>query len=189
MKTNCVVCNKIMNVKPSRLKRVKYGITCSKTCFGERQKVQMKGDGNHQKGLKGDLNSSFKSDIRITNYGYRVIRVPNHPFRDHKDFMREHRLIVEQNYTQFKSEYFESIEGRPYLKRTIDVHHKDGNKLNNNPDNLAVMTRSEHTTLHNEEKTIIRNTSDGRIIGVTKLDELLENPEGDNQQPSSMKLL
>lgn len=29
-----------------------------------------------------------------------------------------------------------------------DVHHKDGNVLNNDPDNLEAMTRSQHTTHH-----------------------------------------
>lgn len=30
----------------------------------------------------------------------------------------------------------------------LDVHHIDGNKLNNNIDNLMVLTRSEHTKIH-----------------------------------------
>lgn len=47
-----------------------------------------------------------------------------------------------------------------------------------------VLTRSEHTSIHNKEKEIIRNSQNGRIIGVVKREELLENPEVDNQQPS-----
>lgn len=31
------------------------------------------------------------------------------------------------------------------------VHHKDNNHFNNNPDNLVVMTRSEHSSLHMTE--------------------------------------
>jgi hypothetical protein len=31
-----------------------------------------------------------------------------------------------------------------------DVHHKDKNKLNNNPDNLEVLTREEHEVEHNQ---------------------------------------
>ena len=41
----------------------------------------------------------------------------------------------------------EQILGRK-LERYEIVHHKDGNKLNNTPDNLVVMTLKEHTRLH-----------------------------------------
>ena len=41
----------------------------------------------------------------------------------------------------------ETILGRELAKDEV-VHHKDGNSLNNSPDNLMVMTRSEHTRLH-----------------------------------------
>ena len=44
----------------------------------------------------------------------------------------------------------ESILGRKLSKDEI-VHHKDGNKLNNNPDNLVVMSKKEHTLLHMKE--------------------------------------
>jgi hypothetical protein len=47
-----------------------------------------------------------------------------------------------------------------YLKRKLlmheDVHHKDGNKLNNNIDNLEIISHAEHTIVSN--KTRIRKT-------------------------------
>lgn len=53
----------------------------------------------------------------------------------------------------------EQILGRPLLK-TEDVHHKDENPLNNNPDNLEVIDHVEHTRahgikLHFEDKEMI----------------------------------
>lgn len=43
----------------------------------------------------------------------------------------------------------EDILGRP-LKKTEVVHHKDHNRLNNNPDNLMVFkTAADHTAFHN----------------------------------------
>lgn len=47
----------------------------------------------------------------------------------------EHRRVAEQ------------ILGRPLATNEI-VHHKDGNKHNNSPDNLEVMTQSEHMKEH-----------------------------------------
>lgn len=51
--------------------------------------------------------------------------------------------------------------------------------------NLEILTRSEHTIIHNLEKEIIRDPTNGRITGVFKRGELLGNPNiRDNQQPS-----
>jgi hypothetical protein len=47
----------------------------------------------------------------------------------------EHRKVMEE------------IVGRPLTFNEV-VHHKDGNHLNNDPSNLEVMTRSEHTRHH-----------------------------------------
>ena len=32
--------------------------------------------------------------------------------------------------------------------KSYDIHHKDGNKLNNSPDNLKILTRKEHKAEH-----------------------------------------
>ena len=44
-------------------------------------------------------------------------------------------------------EVMESALGRPLAPSEI-VHHKDGNKLNNAPDNLELMSVSDHTSHH-----------------------------------------
>lgn len=48
---------------------------------------------------------------------------------------------------------------------------------------MQVVTISEHISIHNKSKEIIRDNN-GRITGVRKLGELLENLEVDNQQLS-----
>ena len=60
----------------------------------------------------------------------------------------EHRVIAEQ------------IIGRPLAKGEI-VHHKDGNKHNNDPSNLEVMTQSEHLKLHWHEMRAARKAKHG----------------------------
>ena len=49
----------------------------------------------------------------------------------------------------------EALLGRTLLKNEV-VHHIDGNYLNNDPENLQVMTKSEHTQLHVREQIALR---------------------------------
>lgn len=51
----------------------------------------------------------------------------------------EHRTVAEQ------------MLGRPLARDEI-VHHIDGNKRNNDPSNLQVMTQAEHARLHMLER-------------------------------------
>ena len=59
----------------------------------------------------------------------------------------EHRFIVEKTL------------GRK-LSRDEVVHHVDGNKLNNKIENLVVMTRSEHSAMHQKGK---KNSDETRL--------------------------
>ena len=65
--------------------------------------------------------SELRSDYRSLRVGGRV--------------RETHRYVMEQKL------------GRKLLRTEI-VHHIDGNKLNNNPDNLELMTLVEHTRMH-----------------------------------------
>lgn len=184
----CPICGKEFYLKPSRIKSCKNGVTCSRECAGKLKSIYSRGEGNHQYGLKGELNSSFKGH-EITHKNHNVVDIyvycPGHPYANECNRVVKHRLVVEQNHTLFNSNCFNEINGKFYLKKEYQVHHKDGDHNNNDVSNLEVLTRSEHTTIHNLEKEIIRDPINGRITGVVKRGELLENPNiEDNQQPS-----
>jgi hypothetical protein len=66
--------------------------------------------------------------------GYRRIRTPTHPNADVKGYVAEHRLVMEAHI------------GR-YLDREEHVHHRDGDKLNNQIKNLEIVT---HVRPHGE---------------------------------------
>lgn len=154
----CVICGREMYLKPSRLKRVKNGITCSLECSYKLKSEYMKGDGNHQYGLVGDKNASFKNSELVTNYGYLLEYCPGHPYPHDRSNQTtrvlQHRLVVERNSDRFDEAYFEFIDGWKVLKPEYDVHHINEDKKDNRIENLEILTRSEHTIHHNHSKCV-----------------------------------
>lgn len=189
--TVCTYCGKEFHLKPYKLTTTGtiQGHYCSRKCMALDRKTKMLGILNHQFGLKGELNTSFKgTEILQKNNNLTEILVymPNHPYRDQCNRVKKHRLIVEQNYQLFDFKYFEEVNGQIVLKKDSQVHHLDGDHNNNSIDNLIPCTRKEHKQYH---KSIITDRDNlGRIVkivtAVVKREELLGSPEEDNQQPS-----
>lgn len=81
---------------------------------------------------------------RITNKnqfvsgGYMWIYKPDY-HRSHKGYTQEHLFIWEQ-------------KNKKQLPRGFVIHHKDGNKLNNNLDNLILLSRREHYIIEKKIK-------------------------------------
>jgi len=79
----------------------------------------------------GDGHPNWKGGIR-TIKGYRYVYVPDHPCAHKDHIVAEHRLVMEKKL------------GRFLLPHEI-VHHIDGNRTNNDPDNLIVFqSNAEH---------------------------------------------
>ena len=145
----CPICNKKFHLKPYRLNKYKEHY-CSRECHRLAKMEYMKGEKNHQYGLRGSKNASWKSDKKITHYGYIKIRCLDHPFKDCDGFVFEHRLIAEKYLLNDENSI--EINGKKYLKPEYTVHHIDENKLNNDVNNLKVMTLSEHTSFHSKKR-------------------------------------
>lgn len=72
----------------------------------------------------------------ITSQGYILIYQPDHPYPVKRQYVLEHRYIMEQ--------YLDR-----YLKPEEIVHHIDGNKANNSIDNLLLLpNKADHMTFH-----------------------------------------
>lgn len=68
--------------------------------------------------------------------GYIRVLAPEHPAADPTTgYVLEHRLVAER------------MLGRLLLPTEV-VHHRDGDKSNNDPANLEVMTNPDHTARH-----------------------------------------
>lgn len=167
----CPACGKLFHRKPSYIKRFKgnEGFYCSKECSKMGDRIRMTGSRNHQYGLRGKLNASFKEEeLPRKNHNNTDIKVfaPGHPYRDKNNRVLKHRLVVEDNFGLFEKKWFIVIGGKHYLRKEAVVHHIDGNHDNNDINNLMVLTRGEHTAIHNQERRIIRNTATGRIMKI-----------------------
>ncbi|MBO5319463.1 MAG: dUTP diphosphatase [Ruminococcus sp.] len=142
----CPVCGKAFHLKPFAVKRFKKHY-CSKKCHYIAKKEYMAGEKNHQYGLKGQKNASWQSDTRLSSYGYIMVRQPTHPFCDKEGFMLQHRLIAEQYL--LTPENSVEVNGKLYLNPEYQVHHKNFDRMDNDPSNLMILTHQEHKLIHN----------------------------------------
>ena len=171
--TTCTQCGKKFHQKKSHKNRYcKNGVYfCSRQCLAEYKKTAFAGKNNHQYGLKGKLNASFQDKDTIHN-NHKItdifVHVDNHPRPNRNSRVLLHRHIVEQNYQLFNKKYFEEINGFVVLRKGIGVHHINGNHDDNRIENLMPVTKAEHTAIHNKQKEILRDKTNGRIIGIIK---------------------
>lgn len=105
--------------------------SCSRNCYS--------------KNRTGKRYGSYVDKVFISGYYY--IYQPDHPNAKNGFYVAEHRLIAENKI------------GR-YLKNDEVVHHINENKFDNRPENLMVMTASEHIKLH---ANIRRRSNDGKF--------------------------
>lgn len=81
-----------------------------------------------------------------TKEGYKMIHVP-----ESGRLVYEHRYVIEKSI------------GRN-LESSEQVHHRNGNKLDNRLENLVIITRADHNTLHKTDQAKkAKRTMEGRF--------------------------
>jgi len=79
---------------------------------------------------------AWSKPFQITPNGYVIVHIPDHPFSTKSGYVMQHRLVME------------GYLGR-YLTTDEIVHHINGKKMDNELENLELMTISEHSIHHN----------------------------------------
>lgn len=116
-----------------------------------RRKVSeaMTGERNHQFGKRAHnfIGRTVHAD------GYILIWSPEHPYASNGRVF-EHRLVMERHLreTDPDSPNLILLGDQLYLRREIEVHHRDEVKSNNGIGNLRPLTKAEHARLHHEER-------------------------------------
>lgn len=88
-----------------------------------------------RKAKTGPDNHAWEGGRARHSKGYQLVQMWGHHLADCHGYVLEHRLVAER------------MIGRP-LAIGEDVHHRNGDKTDNRPENLSVLTRNEHMALH-----------------------------------------
>lgn len=140
----CPVCQTSFDVQQNRLKRAQTRICCSMSCAktgipSGRKGIPVPEETKKKisetcKKLVGPKASRWKGGRFYHEDGYVYIYCPDCSTRDSHGYILEHRLVMEKTL------------GRPLMSEE-HVHHINGVKDDNRPENLMVMSNSEHLKL------------------------------------------
>jgi hypothetical protein len=113
----CPNCSKIFDIIPSNNDSIFR--FCNRQCYID-----------YRRKNPALMNPNWKGGRTKQKNGYIVILAKDHPFADRLGRIPEHRLVMEGKL------------GR-YLKRDEEVHHKNGIRDDNRPENLELWARSK----------------------------------------------
>lgn len=172
------------NFRRAQARNNNNGLTRCRSCAAKITGKARRGKPAWNKGmifehLRGEKSPTWKGGEYQSSDGYTMIK--HTCCRGWKAYKKRHIVVVEEQI------------GRPLEKGEI-VHHIDGNKSNDDLENLWLTSHRDHRNAHQSLQEIgyqlVRsglvwfNKETGEYVAHDKLRELLEHLEEGNQQPS-----
>lgn len=121
--------------------------------------------------MQGKRNPKWNGGVRKSR-GYHYILSPDHPFKDKRGYVAEHRLVIEQYLREHDSSHHALVEidGKKYLSPKYNVHYteKAKGKGDNRPEVLMVVKKKTYK-LDNEwlhQKYYVENLSTYQIAEI-----------------------
>ncbi len=144
MERLCLVCNKRFKTYPSKIK-IGRGKYCSKVCSLKITSINL--SPKTYRIPKGNIPWNFKGWRYCgRNRRYKQIYKPDHPNASKAGYIREHRYIMEQKIGRL-------------LKLDEEIHHINGNGLDNRIENLMIISKSEHLKLEHKSGVYYKKLS------------------------------
>ena len=108
--------------------------------------------------ITGVMNPFWKGGVVGHSSGYVLATSGSHPFKVN-GYVFQHRLVVEDRMRREAPDhhFLVEIDGVKYLRRDIDIHHKNEVKADNRPENLVACTAAAHRDMH-QTKPVMRGT-------------------------------
>ena len=114
-----------------------------------RESLRRSGTSRRSTANPGDKNPAWAGGRKVDADGYILVWIPSHP-QARRGYVREHRIVAER------------ALGRILLLGEV-VHHKNGNKENNRPENLEVFSSNGEHLRHELTGKCPKWTEDGYL--------------------------
>ena len=95
----------------------------------------------------GPKNAYWRGGRYINQAGYALVRQPDHPRAPRNGYVLEHVLVAERKIGRHLRWH-----GAGHPESEI-VHHLNGDKLDNRPENIAITTFQQHLDFHRDPAT------------------------------------